>query len=288
MTSSRRVARSIGRARAGGSGERPPDPRHHERSIAGSGTGRVQPVMTARRWRLVSTRSIAVLLGVLMLATMEAWSAAPAHGRDLSGPITAVRAGQIAAEASMRSADKQLKTLKHRTKSVARRLRKARRRHEDALEQRAAARAQVRAARGQLATAHDALERQQDALVALASERDLRAVAGPAAASAALALDAVSASPQDDRWWSLDCRNPSARARPSPSSRARSPSSKGTWSAPELCPPDRAIARRWSARHGARRRERAQYGSKASSPASVPRSRSSTAPRRASPATSTR
>ena len=32
-----------------------------------------------------------------------------------------------------------------------------------------------------------------------------------------------------DRWWSLDCRNPSARARPSPSSRARSPSSKGTW-----------------------------------------------------------
>jgi murein DD-endopeptidase MepM/ murein hydrolase activator NlpD len=153
--------------------------------------------LTARRWRILSTRSVAVLLGVLMLATVEVWSAAPAHGRDLSGPITAVRAGQIAAEASMRSADKQLKTLKRRSKTVARRLRKARRRHADAVDQRAVARAQVRAARGQLATAHDALERQRDALVASAAEHDLlRVVAGPAAASAALALDAVSGNAQ--------------------------------------------------------------------------------------------
>ena len=248
--------------------------------------------MTARRWRLVSTRSIAVLLGVLMLATIEAWSAAPAHGRDLSGPITAVRAGQIAAEASMRSADKQLKTT------------------EAPDEERGAAPAEgTPAARGRDRPASDSARAgPRCPWPARHGSRRARAAAGCPRRTGIRARPARGRRTRG-RFGGAGARRgerePAGRIaggastaatrahergpHPAPGLGRRARSGRGA--APELCPPDRAIGAQGGAQDTARETPRAggaAPGPGASSPASGPRSRSSTAPRRASPATSTR
>ena len=187
--------------------------------------------MSARRWRIASTRSIAALLAVVVVATIEAWSMAPVQGRDLSGAITSVRGGQIAAESSMRAADKRIKVLKRQSKGAARHLRKARRRHDDAIERRDQANAQVRHLREQLAAAHDELERQEDALTGLLIELDLGPrIAGTSATGATLDLGAVTggsdgAGAHDPRVVRRCGGRPGSRA----DSSSPSPGSKWTW-----------------------------------------------------------
>jgi murein DD-endopeptidase MepM/ murein hydrolase activator NlpD len=141
--------------------------------------------MSARRWHRASLRSVAAFLGFIVLATIGSWVSAPTHGRDLSGPITAVRASQLAAEASMRAADKRLKSLKRNIKGAERRLRRARRRHDEKIEQRSQARAQVRDIHDQLQATRDALEGQEVALATLNAQRAILRPIAPAAALSA-------------------------------------------------------------------------------------------------------
>ena len=152
--------------------------------------------MSAPRWRIAAGRAVVLGLVVVVLVSLAVAPAAAAKrkGRDLSGPITAVRSAQIAAEQSMRAADIRLRTLQGAERRAERRVRKTRRRHDRSLEQRADARARAAEARRELAEAQNHLQRAAEMLEAHIVERDRldAALAAPSAAIAILGLPAVS------------------------------------------------------------------------------------------------
>jgi murein DD-endopeptidase MepM/ murein hydrolase activator NlpD len=153
--------------------------------------------MSAPRWRFAGARTLAVAVALVVLATIEGWSPAPAHAANLSGAIGAVRAGQIAAEASMRGADLRIASLTRAKRGAARHVRTSRRRHDRFIDRRADAREHGRDVRAALAAATTALERAEEELAALTFEPDIlgAALAAQSVAAAALAIPPLSGGP---------------------------------------------------------------------------------------------